>query len=58
MLAGKGLNIFTQELVTPFWMEEYFTKGMCNWVLFLMCIQYIQESAWELYRLSSSNITN
>jgi len=43
MLAGKGLNIFTQEFVTPFWMEEYFTKGTCNWVLFLMCIQYIKE---------------
>jgi hypothetical protein len=30
MLVGKGLNIFTQELATPYLMEEYFTEGMCN----------------------------
>ena len=47
-----------EEKVTPFWMEEYFTTGMCNWSLCLMFIQRIEKSVWELSGLLTTNIIN
>ena len=58
MLAGKVLNIFMEEKVTPFWMEEYFTKVMCNWFLCFMFIQHIEKLVWDLSGLLTTNIIN
>jgi hypothetical protein len=56
MFSGNLLNIFTEEYVTLFWIEENFTDGKWSWFLCLVSILCTKELVWKLDRYLATNI--
>jgi hypothetical protein len=44
MLASKVLNIFMEEKITPFWMEEYLKLKVCVIDFYASCLYSILRS--------------
>jgi hypothetical protein len=54
-LRGSALKIFIDENVTPFWMHDKATYGLCNWSLCLVVVEVTDELTWKRSWLSTTN---
>ena len=58
MFSGNLLNIFVEEHVTPFWIEENFTDGKYSWYFCLVSLLCVEELVSKCYGFLTINIIN